>query len=250
MSGSLRGPLQFFHSTRARPCPYIAGRFERSIAAELAAHNARDIYDSACQAGFRRSHGFIYRPACPSCNACVPVRVLADQFRPLRTLDRVGRRNRDLAAVERPAEASAEQFALFSRYQKTRHASDSVEGGMDRMSFLDYQAMVEESPVDTRLIEHRDSGDRLVAAMLCDRVADGYSAVYSFFDPAQSARSPGTYMVLDLIERAQAAKLPYVYLGYWIAQSPKMSYKSRFQPMQRLGPDGWAPLMAEPRDTR
>lgn len=242
MSGSLRGQLQFFHSTRARPCPYLPGRFERSVAAELDGPHAQQTYDVACQAGFRRSHGFIYRPACAGCNACVPVRVVAGDFVPRRTLSRIARLNADLTSDGRPGRSTMEQFALFARYQKARHASDKLDSGMDRMTLTDYTAMVEESPIDTSVIEHRLPDGTLIAAMLRDRVADGLSAVYSYFAPDYDERSLGSFMILDLIARAQRDGLAYVYLGYWIADTPKMSYKTRFRPIEALGPEGWRPL--------
>ena len=239
MSGSLFGQLQFFHSTRARPCPYLPGRFERSIAAELDNQTAQQLYDTACQVGFRRSHGFIYRPACAGCDACVPVRVVAQNFRPRRTLSRILRANGDVTAAERPGAATEEQYGLFMRYQRARHVSLKLDGGMDRMSFVEYTAMVEESPIDTRVIEYRLPDGQLIACMLSDRVADGYSAVYSFFAPELDQRSLGSYMILELIARARRDGLPHVYLGFWIADTPKMAYKTRFQPIEALGPDGW-----------
>ena len=248
MSGDRPGPLQFFHSTRARPCPYLPGRHERSIAAELDSFAAQDVYDAACAAGFRRSHGFIYRPACADCDACLPVRIVARDFIPRGTMTRVLKRNADLTGRTLPALASAEQFALFSRYQKSRHASAESKdepaahdaGGMDRMTRSDYTAMIEDSPVDSHVVEYRSHDGVLLAAMLTDRVADGLSAVYSFFAPdADPRRSLGSYMILDLVRRAQADSLPYVYLGYLILETPKMSYKARFQPIEALGADGW-----------
>jgi arginine-tRNA-protein transferase len=251
MSGNRPGPLQFFHSTRARPCPYLPGRYERSIAAELESFGAQDVYDAACAAGFRRSHSFIYRPACTGCNACLPVRIVANDFTPRRTMARVLKRNADLHSRMLPALATAEQYGLFSRYQKTRHSSadsgkedigPSEGGGMDRMTRSDYTAMIEDSPVDSHVVEYRDPAGALVAAMLTDRIADGLSAVYSFFAPNMTTRSLGSFMILDLVRRAQAEGLPYVYLGYLIAETPKMSYKARFQPIEALGPDGWKRL--------
>ena len=242
MSGSQRGQLQFFHSTRARPCPYLPGRFERSIAAELDSQTAQALYDSACQSGFRRSHGFIYRPACASCDACVPVRVVAGEFRPRRTLSRILRANQDLTGAETSVQATEEQYALFMRYQRARHGSDKPDGGMDRMTFVEYAAMVEESPIDTRLIEHRRADGRLIAVMLYDRIIDGSSAVYSYFAPDEDQRSLGSYLILDLIMRTQSTGQPYVYLGYWIADTPKMSYKIRFRPIEALGAKGWCRL--------
>ena len=247
MSGDRPGPLQFFHSTRARPCPYLPGRHERSIAAELDSFAAQEVYDAACAAGFRRSHGFIYRPACSDCDACLPVRIVARDFAPSRNLTRVLKRNADLTGRLLPALATAEQFALFARYQKTRHASAeskdepgaSETGGMDRMTRSDYTAMIEDSPVDSNVVEYRSDDGVLHAAMLMDRVADGLSAVYSFFASDEEPRSLGSFMILDLVRRAQAEGVPYVYLGYLIAETPKMSYKARFRPIEALGPDGW-----------
>jgi arginine-tRNA-protein transferase len=250
MSGDRPGPLQFFHSTRARPCPYLPGRHERSIAAELDGFAAQDVYDAACAAGFRRSHSFIYRPACSDCDACLPVRIVARDFVARRGFARVLARNADLTGRLLPALATAEQFALFSRYQKARHASGDARhdggkgepgdgGGMDRMTRSDYTAMIEDSPVDSHVIEYRMPAGALLGAMLTDRVADGFSAVYSFFTPDEPARSLGSFMILDLVRRAQAAGLPYVYLGYLIAETPKMSYKARFRPIEALGPGGW-----------
>ena len=128
------------------------------------------------------------------------------------------------------------------RYQRARHGSDKPDGGMDRMTFVEYAAMVEESPIDTRLIEHRRADGRLIAVMLYDRIIDGTSAVYSYFAPDEDQRSLGSYLILDLIGRTQTAALPHVYLGYWIADTPKMSYKIRFRPIETLGPEGWRRL--------
>lgn len=253
MSRDRLAPLQFFHSTRARPCPYLPGRQERSIAAELEGHNVQSTYDAACTAGFRRSHGFIYRPACTGCDACVPVRIIARDFTPTRSMTRVLKRNADIKATLLPAQATLEQYALFAHYQRMRHASSdgskegdlagrSSQGGMDRMTQTDYAAMIEESPVATRIIEHRQPDHTLVGVVLADFVADGLSAVYSFFAPELARRSLGSYMILDLVTRARQERLPHVYLGYWIAATPKMAYKTRFRPLESLGPHGWAPL--------
>jgi arginine-tRNA-protein transferase len=225
----------------------LPGRYERSIAAELESFGSQAVYDTACAAGFRRSHSFIYRPACTACNACLPVRIVAKGFTPQRTLARVLKRNHDLNGRLLPALATAEQYALFARYQKARNGSGDVgkedvgpnDGGMDRMTRNDYTAMIEDSPVDSHVIEYRDKDGLFIGAMLADRVADGLSAVYSFFAPELAARSLGSFMILDLVRRAQAEALPYVYLGYLIAETPKMSYKARFQPIEALGPDGW-----------
>lgn len=233
-------PFGAFYRTRPLPCPYLKGRSESRVFTELTAEGGRIQYDALAQAGFRRSHAMAYRPACPDCDACVPVRVVVEGFTPSRTLRRIERINADLTERERPARATREQQRLFSRYLKLRHA----DGEMALMDFDDYRAMVELSPVETCLFEYRDADRKLVAACLWDRLADGLSGVYSFFEPTLKRRGLGNFMVLRLIARTRELGLPYVYLGYWIADSPKMAYKARFRPLEALGPDGWRPLEA------
>ncbi len=235
MTKPLEGPLQFFFGTLSQPCPYLPGRSESKVVTELGGPGSRSLHDDLARAGFRRTHTLAYRPACQGCDACVPVRVPAAGFRPSRSLRRVWRRNADLRASEGPARATGEQFALFARYLRWRHA----DGGMAVMTFEDYRSMVEDTPVDTIMVEFRDDGGRLVAASLTDRLGDGLSGVYKFFDPDQPRRSAGTFIVLWHIERARALGLDYVYLGYWIADCRKMSYKTRFRPIEALGPGGW-----------
>ena len=234
----LRRPDRFFFGTRGLPCPYLPERTERKVVTDLSGPDAAELYEKLSRAGFRRSHSLAYRPACPGCEACVPVRIPVAQFAPSASLLRINKANADLAAGDSPAHATIDQFRLFSRYQRSRHAG----GEMSGMTYDDYRAMVEETPVDTRMIEYRHPSGVLIAGMLADRLADSLSAVYSFFDPSQRSRSLGIYMVLWLIERAREEGLPYVYLGYWIADSRKMSYKSRFRPLEGLGPKGWAPV--------
>ncbi|MBT5050362.1 MAG: arginyltransferase [Rhodospirillaceae bacterium] len=229
---------RFFLGTRALPCPYIPGRTERKVVTDLATPNATDLYERLSRAGFRRSHSLAYRPACPGCNACVPVRIPVDELIWTKAFRRIANRNGDLTVKDMTAHATMEQYRLFVRYQRSRHTG----GEMSTMGFRDYRAMVEDSPIDTRIIEFRDGDDNLVAVMLADRQADALSAVYSLFDPEQEKRSLGTYMVLWMIRRAEQMELPYVYLGYWIEESPKMAYKARFRPLEGLGPDGWAPI--------
>ncbi|BBK32569.1 arginine-tRNA-protein transferase [Stella humosa] len=235
-------PLQHFYRTAALPCPYLDGRMERKVLTEIAGPTAASLYNGLSRAGFRRSHHLAYRPACAGCTACVPVRVAARQFVPSRNLRRLARLSPDLVAAEEPARASGEQYRLFSRYQRSRHA----ESDMASMTYGDYRAMVEDSPIETRLLTLRDPAGQLVAACLADRLDDGYSAVYSYFDPDQPRRSLGTLLVLRLVEQAVSQDLPYVYLGYWIADSRKMAYKVRFQPLESLGPTGWSVMQPPP----
>lgn len=238
MNQSLIRPDRFFFGTRSLPCPYVEGRTERKVVTDLSGDNAADLYERLSRAGFRRSHGLAYRPACPGCSACVPVRIVAGEFDMTRSFRRVLGANRDLTADETDALATVEQFRLFSAYQRYRHEG----GDMSAMTFADYRAMVEETPVTTRTVEFRDAAGELTGMMLMDRMQDSLSAVYSFYDARQQRRSLGTYMILWMIGQAQALGLPYVYLGYWIDGSEKMAYKVRFRPLEALGPDGWKVL--------
>ncbi|HYD31555.1 MAG TPA: arginyltransferase [Azospirillaceae bacterium] len=233
-------PLQQFYRSGPMPCPYLPGRIERKLFTRLAGPFAGEVNSTLSRAGFRRSHDIVYRPVCPACHACVPVRIPVAEFDYSRAFRRVIRRNADLSVVEVPAVASSEQFRLFAAYQMSRHGDSD----MARMGYVDYTAMVEEGRADTCLFEVRDDTQRLVGAILTDRLADGFSAVYSFFDTKADQRSLGTFMILSLVERAREEGLPHVYLGYWIENSRKMSYKRRFQPLEALCRDGWVRLAA------
>ncbi len=238
MTPLLHRPDPFFFLTRILPCPYIPGRQERKVVTGLDRPDAETFYERISLAGFRRSHGLAYRPACPRCAACVPIRVRTRGFEMTRSFRRIARANADLAAEDLDAAATAEQYRLFARYQRSRHGG----GDMSAMTFHDYRSMVEDTPVDTRIVEFRGPCGTLLGAMLADRMGDAMSAVYSFFAPQPVRRSLGTFMVLWLVQTARAEGLSHVYLGYWIADSPKMSYKARFRPAEILGPDGWMPL--------
>jgi len=226
---------RFFFSTSPLPCPYLPGRVERRVVTELIGRNAADLHDKLSDGGFRRSHSIAYAPACPSCDACVAVRVLADEFQMSRSQRRIWKKNLDVEVDETPAVATNEQYTLFNAYQQHRHG----DGDMSRMDFFDYQALVEDTPVETSLVEFRSPGGRLLGACLTDRMETGLSAVYSFFDPRLNGRSLGTYMILWLIERARQLGLAHVYLGFWIDECSKMSYKTNFLPIEIKRPDGW-----------
>lgn len=225
----------FFFTTAPLPCPYIQGRLERKIVTELNGPDAEILHEALSRAGFRRSHSIAYTPACPGCNACIPVRIVAHGFKPDRTMRRVTKTNSDLIARKVPARATAEQYRLFSHYQESRHAG----GDMALMGFYDYRSMVEDSPIDTFLVEFRHPDGTLAAVCLADKMSDGLSAVYSFYDPDLAPRSLGTHVVLWLIDECVTQNLPYVYLGYWIAESRKMAYKARYTPLEAFGPSGW-----------
>ena len=226
---------QFFYTTAPLPCPYLPGRTERKIVTELSGTEAEALHERLSRAGFRRSHNIAYAPVCPGCQACVPIRVVSEEFMPDRTQRRILRANADLTISEMPARATAEQFSLFQRYQKNRHA----DGDMAAMGYYDYRAMIEDTPISTGILEFRDAQDRLLGACLTDWLADGLSAVYSFFDTDEDKRSLGTFAVLWLIGRARSLGLPYVYLGYWVPESRKMAYKARFRPSEILISGAW-----------
>ncbi len=233
--------LPQFFLTPGGPCPYLEGRTERKVFARLNGNIAQPLNDALTHSGFRRSQMIAYRPACEGCNACVSVRIMADDFQPSKNHKRVTRKNADLIRATVPAEATREQYALLRTYLDSRHSG----GGMSDMGLFDYVAMVEETPVSTHITEYRTpphedgTPGTLLACALNDVLRDGISMVYSFFHPGEDARSLGTYMILDHITAARKRGLPYVYLGYWIDGSQKMEYKARFQPMEALGPHGW-----------
>lgn len=232
---------QFFYTTAPLPCPYLAGRTERKIVTELTGPDAEQLHDKLSRAGFRRSHNIAYSPVCPGCTACIPIRIVAAQFEPNRAQRKLLKLNADVTAHEMPARATAEQFALFQRYQRARHG----DGDMAAMGFYDYRAMVEDTPITTGVVEFRDAQEKLVGACLTDWLSDGLSAVYSFFLPEAERRSLGTQAILWLVQRAVALNLPYVYLGYWVPDSRKMSYKSRFRPSEVLMGGSWRTLRDE-----
>lgn len=230
---------QFFYTTAPMPCPYLPGRTERKVVTEISGPDAEPLHDRLSRAGFRRSHNIAYAPVCSGCNACVPIRIPVARFTPNRGLRKVLNANAGLIGHETPPRATAEQYQLFQRYQLARHG----EGDMATMSFYDYRAMVEDTPIETSLVEFRDPDGKLVGACLTDRLGDGLSAVYSFFLPNMERRSLGTFTILWLIERAAQLELPHVYLGYWVRESQKMAYKTRFRPSEILVAGSWRDLV-------
>ena len=240
--------LRFF-LTAPTPCPYLPGRDERKVFAHLPLSEGPAVNDALTEVGFRRSQNIAYRPACEACDACVSARIPVADYVFSRSEERVLEKSADLERHLVESEATMEQFDLLRRYLLNRHA----EGGMADMTWPDYVAMVEDTAVRTHLIEYRTRtedhgpGD-LAACALVDQLSDGLSLVYSFFDPILSKRSLGSFIILDHVEQAQLAALPYVYLGYWVAGSQKMAYKARFNPVEVLRPGGWVPMSKRDRD--
>ncbi|NQV48001.1 MAG: arginyltransferase [Rhodospirillaceae bacterium] len=229
----------FFFSTAPLPCPYFPDRVETRVVTELIGRNAESLHYSLTLAGFRRSHTITYAPTCPECDACRSVRVCVNGFAPSRSQRRVQKRNNEITAEITPAIANEEQYAIFSSYQASRHG----DGDMAKMEYGDYQALVEETEVETKLVEFRRADGTLIACCLVDRMSGGLSAVYSYYDVGVDPRlSIGTYIILWLIERAKSEGLDYVYLGFWIENCVKMDYKSGFRPLQVFTPDGWREL--------
>ena len=235
-----------FYLTAPSPCPYLKGQEERKVFTHLVGERAGELNDLLTHGGFRRSQSIAYRPACETCRACVSVRVVVADFKPSRNMRRNADHNSDIIGYMHKPAPTSEQYSVFRAYLDARHR----DGGMADMTVLDYAMMIEDSHVDTRVIDYRvrnaDSGftgrgaGPLLAVALTDVLSDGLSMVYSFFDPDAGERSLGTFMILDHIERARAMGLPYVYLGYWVQGSKKMDYKGRFLPQERLMASGWS----------
>ncbi len=233
--------------TAAAPCPYLPGRLEKKVFTHLLGPEAVRLNDTLSHAGFRRSQTIAYRPACDHCAACVSVRIRVEDFEMRRSFRRILKANEELQSRVLAPRTTREQFSLLRGYLDARHG----DGGMADMTMMDYAAMVEETTVDTTLVEYRmertgpNEGQTLIAVALTDRLSDGLSMVYSFFDMERSRQSLGTYMILDHVRRAKAQGLPYVYLGYWVQGCKKMDYKIGFSPLEALGPNGWVLLVEE-----
>jgi arginine-tRNA-protein transferase len=242
-----------FYVTAPQPCPYLKGRMERKLFTALQGEHAEALNDSLSKQGFRRSQNVLYRPSCADCAACLSARIRVADFRPTKSQKRTLKRN---AALERQATspwATEEQYALFRRYLDSRHA----DGGMADMDIFEFAAMIEETPVRSRVVEYklpglaarlaREAAPRggphiesdLAAVCLTDVLDDGLSMVYSFYEPALQKNSLGTYIILDHVEIARAAGLPYVYLGYWVPGSPKMGYKASFGALEIYKAGAW-----------
>lgn len=263
---NIRNPqpsIQFFHRSGPMGCPYLEGRVERKLFTRLPADPvvAQRLNADLSKAGFRRSHDILYKPICDRCAACVPVRIPVQRFRPSKSMKRIRRDNADLVVVACPSVAGEEDFALFRRYQKARHPDSD----MARMTENDYRAMIEEGSTGTVMFQFRENGGSptaetltpeastadmpgspeselgaLAGVMIADRLDDGYSAVYSFFESNGNREGLGTMMITALVDQARHENLDNVYLGYWIEESRKMAYKSRFRPIEYLTANGWS----------
>jgi leucyl-tRNA---protein transferase len=233
-----------FYVTAPQPCPYLAGRMERKLFTALQGDTAERLNNTLSQQGFRRSQNVLYRPSCADCAACLSARIRVADFRPSRSQRRTLNRNARLVRESSTPWATEDQYALFRRYLESRHA----DGGMADMDIFEFAAMIEETPVRSRVVEYSvpaASGRRrseLVAVSLTDLLADGLSMVYSFYEPDLARDSLGTYLILDHVTMAREAGLPYVYLGYWVPGSRKMGYKARFGALEVYHRGAWRDL--------
>jgi leucyl-tRNA---protein transferase len=246
-------PVRFprFFVTSPAPCPYLPGRSERKVFTELKGPHADSLNDALGRIGFRRSQTVAYRPSCLDCQACISVRVAANDFAPSSTQKRNLKRNGDLVATVCRPWSTSEQFELLQRYLGVRHP----EGGMTSMDEVDFADMVEHTPVTSYIIEYREPSaegeapGRLVGACLTDKQCDGLSMIYSFYDPEHEARQGlGNYIILDHIRRSTELGLAYVYLGYWVEGSARMQYKVRYRPLERLTRGGWERMSEQEQD--
>ncbi len=234
-----------FYVTAPQPCPYLDGRVERKLFTALHGEHAIALNDTLSKQGFRRSQNVLYRPSCAECSACYSARIRVADFKPRKSQRRVARRNAHLEREAVSPWANEDQFELFRQYLESRHA----DGGMADMDIFEFAAMIEETPVRSRIVEYRDrdeeGGRRLVAVCLTDVLDDGLSMVYSFFDTTRERASLGTYVILDHIEIAREAGLPFVYLGYWVPGSPKMGYKAGYSALEIYRNGNWE-LLEDP----
>jgi arginine-tRNA-protein transferase len=249
---AMRHTLPFapqFYVTAPQPCPYLEGRMERKLFTALQGEHAQKLNDTLSKQGFRRSQNVLYRPSCAECSACISARIRVADFKPSRTQKRVMRRNEALRRNPTSPWATEDQYTLFRRYLDTRHA----DGGMADMDIFEFAAMIEETPIRSRVIEYSrppgpgEDGRPLAAVCLTDLLDDGLSMVYSFYDPDLMGASLGTYVVLDHIAIAREAGLPYVYLGYWVPGSRKMGYKAKFGALEIYKGGHWQDI-GDPAD--
>src|SRR5450830_842678 len=224
--------LQFYVTT-PYACGYIEGKLAQSLIASPQHLVDAKTYNGLIQLGFRRSGKFVYRPHCELCNACIPVRIPVNDFIPKRSQRRAVKSHENLSVAIMPLEFTEEHFDLYTAYQVARHS-----GNKDQESAEQYRNFLVQSNVESVMVEFR-LGDQLKMVSVVDIVSDGISAVYTFYDASDTHASYGTYNVMWLIKWCKRLKLDYLYLGYWIKESPKMAYKQNFVPQQALIDGEW-----------
>lgn len=228
--------LRFF-VTQPRDCSYIDDKQAASVFADPSAILSQPIYNQLAAAGFRRSGSDLYRPGCPNCSACIPLRVPADSFSPNRSQQRTWNRNRNIDCKILPAAFREDHYALYRDYLQSRHP----DGGMLDSDPHQYMEFLTSYWCKTRFIEFRDNG-KLLAVAVTDYLDTALSAVYTFFDPDARQRSLGTYAILYQLDLVKRLKLSWLYLGYWIDACPAMRYKTNFHPCELFNNGRWQSL--------
>jgi len=223
-----------FYLTPEHECSYLPSQQAITLFADPSVCISTDLYSELIQYGFRRSGTHVYRPRCSMCDACIPIRIAASDFQPSRGQRRIWKRNQDLVIQTVLAEYNDEHFQLYRRYMRTRHAG----GGMDSTDPEKYSEFLINPYIDAQLIEFRHQ-DKLLAIASVDVLNNALSAVYTFFDPDESARSLGGMAILWLIEQAKQQQREHIYLGYWIKECQKMVYKSKYRPFEIFQEGRW-----------
>ncbi len=226
-----------FYASPPHECSYLPGREAITLFADPHAAMTPQLYSALAEMGFRRSGNYVYRPRCAGCDACRPARIPVEGFVPDRSQRRTWRNNQDLSVTLLPPEFNAEHYELYRQYIHSRHA----DGGMDVDEPGRYMDFLGSDWMEIEFVEFRLDGRLLMIAVI-DVMGDGLSAVYTFYDPAETRRSLGTFAVMWQLEEARRRNLPYVYLGYWIDESPKMAYKKRFHPLELYARGEWRRL--------
>ena len=236
-----------FYVTAPQECPYLKNHVERKLFTALNGADAQTLNNALSTQGFRRSQNVLYRPSCADCSACLSVRIPVANFSPTKSEKRVLRRNNKLIREMKTPWATSEQFELFKKYVSERHEK----GGMSGMSENEFASMVEETCVETMLVEYsseeeeEDDYRAIRAVSITDVIEDGLSMVYSFYEPQLLGLSLGKYMILDHINLAKEMNLPYLYLGYWVKGSKKMGYKAQYHPLEVYTEGTWSSIKEE-----
>ena len=223
-----------FNNSLPRPCPYIPGKKEYLLFTDLTKFVSKETLEKLVSDGFRRSENIFYKPNCKNCKACMSSRIIVNNFLFSKKFKRILKKNDDLKFKIIKPKTNQEHYKLFKKYLKLRHSK----GGMVNMTYLDFRTMIEISPVDTKII-HLYKNNKFFGAMLYDVYKNSYSANYSFYNPKFKNRSLGTFLILKLVEQAKIEKMKYLYLGYYIKECKKMSYKKNFKPIEILKNKKW-----------